>query len=77
VEDVNHIMFMCVNSKFVWAAVREGLEWREGPVSLEDYIANSLSGRRLLNIRLLVFGLGAVWWACGKIEIKWRLGRKL
>jgi hypothetical protein len=53
-------MFRCVSSRFVWVAVKEGLGWHEVPVSLEDCIANWLSGRRHLSSRLLVFGLGAV-----------------
>jgi hypothetical protein len=66
VEDVNHIMFRCVSSRFLWADVKEGLGWREAPVSLEDYIANWLSGRRHPSSKLLVFGLGVVCLALWK-----------
>jgi hypothetical protein len=73
---VNHIMFRYVSSRFIWAVVKEGLRWQEVPVSLEDYIANWLDGRRLLNNMLMLFRLGAVCWLCGKLGIRWLLRRK-
>jgi hypothetical protein len=39
-EDMNHIMFKCVNSRFVWAVLREPFGWARSPDSLEDFLAN-------------------------------------
>jgi hypothetical protein len=40
VEDVNHIFFKCVNSRFVWAVLKEVFGWHRYPVSLEDFLKN-------------------------------------
>jgi hypothetical protein len=47
------------------------------PVSLEDYIANWLDGRKLLNNMLMLFRLGAVCWALWKARNKVAIEKKI
>lgn len=37
VEDVNHIMFRCVCSKYVWSVIKEAFNWKRIPISIEDF----------------------------------------
>jgi hypothetical protein len=43
-EVVNHIMFRCVNSIFVWIVMRYSFGWSRQSTSLEDLLFNWIGG---------------------------------
>jgi hypothetical protein len=60
---VNHIFFKCVNSKFIWAVLKEAFGWHRYPVSLEDFLANWMGGEgSIFKNRMRWFWLGVVGW---------------
>jgi hypothetical protein len=69
VEDMNHIMFICVCNRYVWLFLNRRLVG----LILEDLLihwAGFVSGK---GNRLVMFGLGAVCCVFGRLEIKWPL----
>jgi hypothetical protein len=43
-EDMNHIKFKCVSSKFVWVFMKEAFGWAMYPSSFEDFLSNWVGG---------------------------------
>jgi hypothetical protein len=66
-EDLNHIMFRCACSVFVWATIKETFEWDRYPCSLEDFLTNWMGSKSGSMSRMLLFGLGVVCSALWKV----------
>jgi hypothetical protein len=76
-EGVDHIMFKCVLSKYVWAVVRDALGWERYPCSLEEFLIGWVNGKSAKLLRVMYFGLGAVCWALWKARNEMAIEKKV
>jgi hypothetical protein len=47
-EDMNHIMFKCVNRRFVWLIIKEAFGWPKFPVSAGRFCGKLGQGRGVM-----------------------------
>jgi hypothetical protein len=76
-ENVDHIMFKCVLSKYVWAVVRDALGWERYPCSLDEFLIGWVNEKSAKLSRLMYFGLGAVCWPLWKVRNKMAIEKKI
>jgi hypothetical protein len=71
VEDLDHLLFRCPVSVFVWCWVRDCLGWRSIPTSLDDFQARVLGAPGEKGNKLLIFLLAGVSWALWRTRNDW------
>jgi hypothetical protein len=61
-ENVEHLLFRCPIAVFMWAVVKDELEWSELPRSVQDFSENFQSklGAKRMNVMWFLFG--AICW---------------
>jgi hypothetical protein len=62
VEDVDHIMFRCVLSRYVWSKLREVFGWSHYPSFREDFVYHWMR----MDSSKYCLGLGRCVGLCGK-----------
>lgn len=70
-------MFTCVCSKYVWAIVKEALNWERTLVSIEDFFVNWIGGNVEKENKLKMFGLGVVCWSPWLTRNKMAIEKKI
>jgi hypothetical protein len=76
-EDVNHIMFGCVISTFVWVTLREAFGWSNFPASLEGFVSSWLGRCSGKYVKLRLFDFEVVCWVLWKVRNKMMIEHKL
>ena len=77
-EDVDHILFRCVISSFVWSAYKEALGWDRIPTSMADFLNCWIPlGCRDYQLKLFFFGVTtwALWVTRNKMMIEGKFPR--
>lgn len=59
-ESIDHLFFRCPSAVFVWAVVRDSLEWKEVPKNVWDFRENFIEYRGGRGIGLMWFLFGAI-----------------
>jgi hypothetical protein len=60
VKDVDHIMFRCVLSRYVWIKMKEIVGWSHYPRSREDFVHHWMGEGSSKANKLMLFGFVAV-----------------
>lgn len=60
-ETGDHILFSCILARFVWACIKEALDWERTPVGLQDFL-NYFGQVGSHNLGLVLFCLAIVLW---------------
>jgi hypothetical protein len=61
-ESTEHLIFRCPIAVFMWAVIKEGLEWGDRPCSKQDFSENFLSKLGGKNMNTMWFLFGAICW---------------
>jgi hypothetical protein len=61
-EFVDHLIFTCPLSAFVWSVIQEGLKWEKIPRTVKEFIDGCLLQRGNKNNCVLFFLFVAVCW---------------
>jgi hypothetical protein len=70
-------MLKCVLSRFVWAIMKETFGWSRYPFYLDDFWVHWVGSHPSKNIKLFLFGLGAVCWALWRVRNKMGIEKEL
>jgi hypothetical protein len=70
VGGVDHIMFRCILSRYVWSKLREVLGLLHYPRSREDIVSHWMGKQSSEANKLILFGFGAVCWSLWKVRNK-------
>lgn len=73
-EDVDHLMFRCASSRFLWCCIRDILDWRNTPSSGVDLMAAIQKAR---DRRALLFMCAACTWVIWLVRNDWVFNNKL
>jgi hypothetical protein len=72
-EDVNHIIFSCPLSRFIWTFMSEALAWDDFPRSMEELMGEWLPGKFRVDFQLCLTCFAGLAWAmwnnCNKMCI--------
>jgi hypothetical protein len=77
VEDVDHIMFRCVLSRYVWSKLREIFGWSNYPRSREDFVCHWIGEGSSKANKIILFGFGVVCWSLWKVRNKMAIEKQI
>jgi hypothetical protein len=76
-EDLNHIMFTYVSSRFIWITLKEMFGWQCCHKLFDDFVLNWVGNKSPKRNSLFWFGLGVVCWALWKVRNKMTIEKKM
>jgi hypothetical protein len=73
VETVNHILFECVFSQYIWCCIRDAFGLQGYPTSVQEVISQWVPRRLGMPKKLCFAFFAGLAWAIRRIEVKWQL----
>jgi hypothetical protein len=76
-KTVNHLLFHCPLSIYLWNVVKDGMGWSKIPDSVVDFTENFLLESKKKRNQILLFLFGAIWWTLWLTRNDWVFNDKL